>query len=101
MSDICTKIKLYAKSKGVNSVDFLTDVVVEQPAGEEAKIKTWNLSIDEPTTDHLNSFETAANEEVALQKAAEQAAIDKKASGKQKLKDLGLDDAEINALIGA
>ena len=32
--------------------------------------------------------------------ADEQAAIDKKASGKQKLKDLGLDDAEINALIG-
>ena len=27
-------------------------------------------------------------------------AIAKKASGKQKLKDLGLDDAEINALIG-
>ena len=34
-------------------------------------------------------------------KDAEQAAIDKKASGKQKLKDLGLDDDEINALIGA
>ncbi len=34
-------------------------------------------------------------------KDTEQAAIDKKASGKQKLKDLGLDDAEINALIGA
>ena len=33
--------------------------------------------------------------------ADEQAAIDKKASGKQKLKDLGLDDAEIKALIGA
>jgi len=31
---------------------------------------------------------------------AKQAAIDKKASGKQKLKDLGLDDAEIKALIG-
>jgi len=31
---------------------------------------------------------------------AKQAAIDKKASGKQKLKDLGLDDDEINALIG-
>ena len=29
-----------------------------------------------------------------------QDAIDKKASGKQKLKDLGLDDAEIKALIG-
>ncbi|MDA8721772.1 hypothetical protein N9M14_02520 [Candidatus Pelagibacter bacterium] len=33
-------------------------------------------------------------------KDAEQAAVDKKASGKQKLKDLGLDDAEIKALIG-
>ena len=33
-------------------------------------------------------------------KDAKQAAIDKKASGKQKLKDLGLDDAEIKALIG-
>jgi len=32
--------------------------------------------------------------------AEAQAAINKKASGKQKLKDLGLDDAEINALIG-
>ena len=32
---------------------------------------------------------------------AEQTAIDKKASGKQKLKDLGLDDDEIKALIGA
>jgi hypothetical protein len=33
-------------------------------------------------------------------KDAEQAAITKKASGIQKLKDLGLDDAEIKALIG-
>ena len=30
----------------------------------------------------------------------EQSAIDKRASGKQKLKDLGLDDDEIKALIG-
>ena len=33
-------------------------------------------------------------------KDAEAAAAAKKASGKQKLKDLGLDDEEINALIG-
>ena len=32
--------------------------------------------------------------------AAETAATNKKASGKQKLKDLGLDDDEIQALIG-
>ena len=34
-------------------------------------------------------------------KDAEEAAINKKASGKQKLKDLGLDDDEIKALMGA
>jgi len=33
-------------------------------------------------------------------KDAEQAAIDKKASGKQKLLDLGLTEAEVKALIG-
>ena len=33
-------------------------------------------------------------------KQAEEDAINKKASGKQKLKDLGLDDDEIQALIG-
>lgn len=68
MASLNTKIKLYAKSKGVNSIDFLTDVVVEQPAGEAATIKTWNLSIDEPTVEQLNSFETAGNTEEALQK---------------------------------
>ena len=67
MANICTKIKLYAKSKGVNSIDFLTDVVVEQPAGEDSKIKTWNLSIDEPTADQLNSFESAGNTDETLQ----------------------------------
>ena len=61
MAQLNLKIKLYAKSKGVNSVDFLKDVIIEQPAGEEAAIKTWNLSIDEPTTEQLNSFETAGN----------------------------------------
>ena len=34
-------------------------------------------------------------------KAEAQTKIDKKASGKQKLKDLGLDDDEIKALMGA
>jgi len=38
---------------------------------------------------------------IAEIKQTEQDAIDKKASGKQKLKDLGLDDDEIKALIGA
>ena len=50
-------------------------------------------SITKPT-------EADVNAKIQEIKDAEQTAIDKKASGKQKLKDLGLDDAEINALIG-
>jgi hypothetical protein len=61
MARLDTKIRLYAKANGVNSVDFLTDVIVEQPAGEVAAIKTWNLSIDEPTADQLASYESAGN----------------------------------------
>ena len=45
--------------------------------------------------------EAEVNAKIQELKDAEQAAIDKKASGKQKLKDLGLDDDEIKALTGA
>jgi len=45
--------------------------------------------------------EAEVNAKIQELKDAEQAAIDKKASGKQKLKDLGLDDDEIKALMGA
>ena len=44
--------------------------------------------------------EAEVNAKIQELKDADQSAIDKKASGKQKLKDLGLDDAEIKALIG-
>ncbi len=50
-------------------------------------------SITKPT-------EAEVNAKIEELKDAEQTAIDKKASGKQKLKDLGLDDDEIQALIG-
>jgi hypothetical protein len=44
--------------------------------------------------------EAEVNAKIQELKDAEQNAINKKASGKQKLKDLGLDDDEIQALIG-
>ena len=44
--------------------------------------------------------EAEVNAKIQELKDAEQAAIDKKASGKQKLKDLGLDDDEIQAIMG-
>ena len=82
MADLSTKIRLYAKANGANSVDFLTDVIVEQPAGEAAAIKTWNLSIDEPTADQLNSFESAGNTDETLQ-----AVLNKRASEYKELKE--------------
>ena len=51
-------------------------------------------SITKPT-------EAEVNAKIQELKDAETNAIAKKASGKQKLKDLGLDDDEIQALIGA
>ena len=51
-------------------------------------------SITKPTEEEVNA-------KIQELKDAEQAAIDKKISGKQKLKDLGLDDDEIQALMGA
>jgi hypothetical protein len=47
-----------------------------------------------PTEDEVNA-------KIQELKDAETAATNKKASGKQKLKDLGLDDDEIKALMGA
>jgi hypothetical protein len=92
-----TKVELYAKSKGVNSVNFLDDVVLALPISKKNKedvfISVWNLDIEKPTMQKLNEFEAEAN-------TLDANTIDKKASGKQKLKDLGLDDAEIKALIG-
>ena len=45
--------------------------------------------------------EADVNAKIQEIKDAETATTNKKASGKQKLKDLGLDDAEIKALTGA
>jgi len=50
-------------------------------------------SITKPTEAEINA-------KIQELKDVEQNAINKKASGKQKLKDLGLDDDEIQALIG-
>ena len=50
-------------------------------------------SITKPT-------EAEVNAKIQELKDAEQAAVDKKASGKQKLLDLGLTEAEVEALIG-
>ena len=59
-----------------------------------ATLIVHDSSITKPTKEEVNA-------KIQELKDAEQAVIDKKASGKQKLKNLGLDDDEIKALMGA
>ena len=67
------------KGEDINSIQWLNGTTPISKADIEAMIPTVEAEIEQE----------------------KQAAIDKKASGKQKLKDLGLDDAEIKALMGA
>jgi len=100
MAQLSKKIELYAAANGVASVEFEKDVKLRD-AGSGVYIYEWNLSISEPTAEQIASYETAADAAEADIAAEAQNKINKKASGKQKLKDLGLDDDEIKALTGA
>jgi hypothetical protein len=51
--------------------------------------------------DSEHSYQTEVDAMIQTIKDEETAETNKKASGKQKLKDLGLDDDEIKALMGA
>ena len=66
------------KGEDINSIQWLNGTTPISKADIEAMIPTVEAEIEQEKQD----------------------AETKKASGKQKLKDLGLDDAEINALIG-
>ena len=65
MSQLATKIRLYCKANSVDTVDFTKDVLLVQEAGQDPKIQSWNLSIDEPTAEQIASYETAGNTEEA------------------------------------
>ena len=65
MAQLSTKIKEYAKANGVNSIDFLSEVNL-QDDGSGSYIKKWNLDIPEPTDEQLATYEDEANAEEAL-----------------------------------
>ena len=66
MAQLSTKIKLYAAANGVASVDFSSDVMLQDDSnGAGVYIKEWNLDIAEPTDTQLASYETAATTEEA------------------------------------
>ena len=96
MASLSSKIIQYVGSK----INWQKDVLL-QDDGNGSYIKEWNLdNIAKPTDAQLDALETEANAYEQELKDAEANKETKKASGKQKLKDLGLDDDEIQALIG-
>ena len=102
MASLSFKIKAYAESLGISDIDWRTDVLLQNDSdGRGEYINEWNLSIAQPTDEQLTAQETAATIAESNVKNTETDAIDKKASGKAKLKALGLDDEEIKSLIGA
>ena len=66
MAQLSTKIELYAAANGVASIDFKTDVMLQDDSdGNGAYIKEWNLDIAQPTDAQLTEQETSANTEEA------------------------------------
>jgi len=65
MAQLSTKIKKYLADNGVSSVDFTTDVLLQDDSnGQGPYIKEWNIDgVAQPTTDQLNAFEAAATTE--------------------------------------
>jgi hypothetical protein len=63
MANLATKVKLYAAANGVSSVNFSTDVLLQDDSdGNGAYIKEWNISgVTKPTNEQLASYETAGN----------------------------------------
>ena len=82
MAQLSTKVRLYCKANGVNTVDLRKDVLLVQEAGQDPKIQSWNLSIDEPTAEQIASYETAGNTAEAAQ-----AVLNKRAGEYKQLKE--------------
>ena len=64
MTQLSTKIKLYAKANDVSSVDFTSDVKLQDNSdGNGVFIAEWNLDIAKPTDEQLATYESSATTE--------------------------------------
>ena len=62
MASLSSKIKQYASDNGVASVDFMTDVMLQDDSnGQGPYIKEWNLAIARPTDAQLSALDSAAD----------------------------------------
>jgi len=85
------------KNKIIEAILKLNPTAEVSVSGEDINSIVWENGTTPISKTDIQAQIPTVEQEL---KDAEQTAIDKKASGKQKLKDLGLDDDEIQALIG-
>ena len=85
------------KNKIIEAILKLNPTAEVSVSGEDINSIVWENGTTPISKTDIEAQIPTVEQEL---KDAEQTAIDKKASGKQKLKDLGLDDDEIQALIG-
>ena len=63
MASLSSKVKQYCANNGVASVDFMTDVLLQDDSnGQGPYIKTWNVSgVAQPTDEQLNAVDSVAD----------------------------------------
>ena len=63
MASLSSKVKKYLANNGVNSVDFTSDVLLQDDSnGQGPYIKEWNVSgVTEPTAEQLDAVDSAAD----------------------------------------
>ena len=63
MASLPSKVRQYCANNGVASVDFLTDVLLQDDSnGQGPYIKEWNISsVAQPTDEQLNAVDSAAD----------------------------------------
>ena len=63
MASLSSKVKQYCANNGVASVDFMTDVLLQDDSnGQGPYIKEWNVSgVAQPTDEQLNAVDSAAD----------------------------------------
>ena len=63
MASLSSKVKTYLANNGVNDVDFMVDVLLQDDSnGQGPYIKSWNVSgVAQPTDEQLNAVDSAAD----------------------------------------
>ena len=63
MASLSSKVKTYLANNGVNEVDFMVDVLLQDDSnGQGPHIKSWNVSgVAQPTSEQLDAVDSAAD----------------------------------------